>query len=355
MRFRVDHWDGGQAGAVTPSVIVGGQTIDAGTLTTVAGLDPATVVAEGKAAGQAIGEQFGAQVKSSWDAATSNAANESRKWQGAADAIDLASHGYNPDDQADNAKLVGVIAGALAFVPVVGPILSGALALLYVIGEGIADLLKSTGLIWYGCRTSGNWTPRTILDGIASAGGLPPMPAGSFASLVMPALAKNAADLANCKSGYSNLQIIAAISQLWNANASGPSQTIYVPAIDVWGGGNIFAVAEQSRAAFQPSSTVTDILGDLGAQSGSGIAYVQEEPFMLTLNGSTLLSATADAQAAIARVRAQVQLGSATARTVQLGAASSPVSLPVVAVGSLAVLALLKPKLLASILAKVGL
>jgi hypothetical protein len=280
--------------------IVSGQIVDATTLTAVARLDPATVVQQGKDAAIAIGQRLGANVKAQWDAQTSTAANDARKMQGAVDAVDLATHGYNPDDPADNAKLVGMVAGAVSFIPVAGPILGAAVVLLYAIGEGIAAILKAVGLIWYGCRTTGNWTAKNVLTAIASEGGsnerpntgLPPMPLGSFASLVMPALAKNSADLANCKPGYSNLQVLAAMAHLWNANTSGPAITVYVPALDTTGAGaRVFAEPQQSSAAFQPSVTVHDILGDLGGKEGGlfGSIGSANPPFILRLNGSTLL------------------------------------------------------------------
>lgn len=243
------------------SVSVGGQPITAETLQAAVNLDPATVQAKASAA---LG-QLSTDAQLAWQQQTSSAANEGRKAAGVAAATQLATNGYNPDSAEDNGKLLAVVAGAVAFIPAVGPILSGAVLVLYAIGEAVAKILEAVGLIGpFGCFSSGNWTPKTILSAYPK---LPPMGAGSFASLAVPTLAQNAARAMNCEKGLlSNDQVLAALMHFWNANASGPPTTVYVPAMAQWGFPFLFA--SQVPYAFEPAATVNDFPGTSSTPSG---------------------------------------------------------------------------------------
>ena len=221
---------------------------------------PATIAA---AASNAF-DQMSDSAQEAWNGATSDEANNNRIAAGAQSAGDLLSNGYDPDSTKDNQELITAIAGAISLVPGVGPLVGGALMLLDAIGEGIASLLQSTGLIWFGCRTSGNWTPANMLaieqaqaqqfvaQQTPNVRNWFPTPTGSFASLVFPMLLGNAAKMSNCAGTFTNPQILAAAVAMWNANASGPAMSVYIPALTDGAGGQIFAGPQQAWLAFQP-------------------------------------------------------------------------------------------------------
>src|ERR1700732_1434236 len=126
--------EGMATGAVTDAAnkttfAIQGQTVSVGALLQVTKMDPATVLASGKAAVTATLSQIGSGAQAVWDAQTTAAANTAREIQGAVDAIDLANHGINMRDPASEAKLAGVIAAGLSVVPGVGPILGAAFTL----------------------------------------------------------------------------------------------------------------------------------------------------------------------------------------------------------------------------------
>jgi hypothetical protein len=246
------------------NLIANGSPIDLNDLSSATGMVPDLV---GNAANQAYGQMSGA-VQDAWNGATSDQANDQRVAAGAQAATGLLQNGYNPDSSADNQALITCIAGAVSLVPGVGPILGGALMLLDAIGQGIASLLQKAGLIWYGCRTSGNWTAANIIaieksQAQAQVAQQTPnvqnwfaSPPGSFAALIFPMLAQNAATMSNCQGSYTNPQVLTAAVAMWNQNATGPSMSVYIPALADGSLGEVFAGPQQCWLAFQPCESM---------------------------------------------------------------------------------------------------
>jgi hypothetical protein len=297
-----------------------GQTVNVGALIFAAKLDPATVLAQGEQAGAAVAAQIGNEAKAAWDASTSATANEARKAAGVVAAIEIAQNGYNPDDPKSTAALIGVIVGACACIPGVGMVISGAISILYGVTLAIGAILQAVGIInpKPTCNTSGNWLASTVLDSYSS--NLPPVPKGSFAALIVPALAQNAANAANCHTGtdfkgeapyLDPMKVLSAIAALWNANSSGPPMTVYIPTLydgpDVFGVGAGFGgLLPALPAAFQPmpspvprygqpvlSVSGTDAWNLQGVPTASRVLWPVNQPFMLELSGSTFKTATA--------------------------------------------------------------
>jgi hypothetical protein len=157
--------------------------------------------------------------------------------QGAQSAATLVQNGYNPNSSGDNQNLIHAIAGGLALIPGAGPLLAGAVEGLWLIGSQIAcpvtNAFASVGL---GtpcgappCKTSGNWTPAGLLS--SNARELPATPAGSFASLAVPALATYAAQAGNCKGGMPPDVVVDAVVAIWNKTHAGPAASYFVPPI----------------------------------------------------------------------------------------------------------------------------
>lgn len=287
----------GDAVADARATINAGAVVNTDTILAAASLTPDQVSAMASSAYS----QLSTQAQATWNVETSQSAGDARVVQGAVAATDLISTGYNPDSDADNQKLIAAVAGAVTLIPGIGLVLGGALALLDVIGIGIAKVLESVGLIWYGCRSSGNWTPAAIL---ADYPGIQTTP-GTFGALAVPALMQNASEYMNCKGRMQHQVILAAAASMWNKYASGPPMTIYVPAMGA--GNEPFCFSEQGAIAFTPASSVTDLpngnwalptdmvgnsLGfpfdtthaaDVGSYVGSGRA---DPPFILQLTGS---------------------------------------------------------------------
>lgn len=189
----------------------------------------------------AAGAQVQAQVQAETGVDTSNA----RVGAGAAAAADLAANGFNPQSSADQGKLIHAIAGGLALIPGPGVILAGAVEALYSVGSVIAapvtDFFASVGLGMRSdappCQVKGApWTPAGVLASAQARNALPPMPRGSFASIVVPALATYAANAANCKGGMPPGVIIDAVVTMWNRTHAGPAAPFYVPPLVAsWG------------------------------------------------------------------------------------------------------------------------
>jgi hypothetical protein len=231
-----------------------GGLIDTKTLLYASGFTPADLASMAnnfyqKAAGSAI-----TGLQQSWAAATSPQANTAREAAGAEAGLALIQHGYDPGSNADNQQLIVAIAGACSLIPGVGPMIGGAIMILDAIGEGVAALMESVGLIWFGCRSSGSWTPATVLGmypGIHTA-------PGTFAGFANAAIAQNAAAFGNCKGRMAHQVILASIAEFWNANSHGPPMSVYVPAMTT-GGPNPFIFVEQAPFAFAKVSSISQV------------------------------------------------------------------------------------------------
>jgi hypothetical protein len=241
---------------------------------------------------------------------TSDAATAQRVQQGAQDVGDLVTHGIDPGDPADQQKIIGAIAGGLALIPGPGPLLGAALEGLYQIGNALAPVFQK---LWpTGCWHTGPDTKASDILQMwprvpGNTGRLPPMPAGSFAELVMNALAAAEASAFNCKNPPQPAAIVAGLANMWNKHASGPAIDLFVPALslmfgivgqsssltrDVPGHGFMFDgvdpppfLSQQQLAhAFQPIASVPSYVQDLVSPSkveGTGAA-------VLHLKGSSL-------------------------------------------------------------------
>jgi hypothetical protein len=269
--------------------------IDVPSLVTAVGLTPQVITSMA----QSAYSQFSADLQAQWDQQTSTLANDGRIASGAQAGADLISSGYNPDSSADNQKLIAVIAGAVSLIPAVGPILGAAIILLDAIGQAIGKFLQAVGLISMpGCRSTGNYTEKMV------EGWYPRIsqPIGSFASLAVPALMQNGADSLNCKAKFDHQVVLAGLATYWNAHASGPPMTIYVPAMGyAWAP---FPFHEQAASAFQPANNIndvpsgnwvastTDINGDIVPASYYGNTFSLQNPSepSSSCSGSTGLS-----------------------------------------------------------------
>ena len=291
------HWPRrvglGDPYADAQAILSGHGTVDLNGLQAAASLAPQQVVAQG----QQVYGQLSGSVQAQWNSATSGAQNNARIGAGVSAASDLLSNGYNPDSADDNQKLIVAVAGAVSLIPGVGPILGGAVMILDAIGQGIAKVLEDVGLIWFGCRTTGNWTTASALN--AMQGGpyrLPSIGGHDFASLAIPMLAANLTRVLNCQGALQNLQIVTAAAAMWNAGASGPPLTVYIPAMAI-STSQVFTVSEQIPSAFQPAANTSDVgyFGNWSSESDGNPAFQSSftqdvpatPPFILQLAGST--------------------------------------------------------------------
>ena len=112
--------------------------------------------------------QLTAQGQAQLDKLTGSSAQSARLVNASGAMLDLASHGFNPDDKGDQQKLIAAIAGGTALIPVVGPVLAASVEGLYQVGSVIAcPVVKFFHDIGIGgsdcdsppCTTSGIWTP----------------------------------------------------------------------------------------------------------------------------------------------------------------------------------------------------
>jgi hypothetical protein len=261
-------------------------TVDVDTIMAAANLTPAQV----QVAATAAFDQMSADVQAQWTAQTSEAANTARISAGAQAAADLISNGFDASNPADTQKVWTAAAGAVSLIVPIGTILGAAMMIIDAVALGFAALLKQVGLLWYGCRTSANWTPKTVLDATQSlqfASPLPAMAPGTFAALALPMMAADAARIANCKGGLGPLPTLAAAAAMWNAGSSGPPMTVYVPSLDQEGAGGLFTVGMQLSQAFQPATSTEQILGSVGDMVGGGnLGNAGLAPFLLQLTGS---------------------------------------------------------------------
>lgn len=197
--------------------------------------DPAQIQAQ-VAQAQATAENLPAEAQAKWAAATSDQAAARAKSNGIAAATGLLQNGYDPGSAADNQALIASVAGGLAFIPVSGPFLAGALLLLDAAAAGIADVLESIGLIPKpGCVTKGSPpTAAQVLDAMKAKGAQ--MRPGSFASLALPAIAYNVSEQFYCRPAYPTTWVLQAMVNLWNQNTPGVAwNTIWdIPLSDVF-------------------------------------------------------------------------------------------------------------------------
>jgi hypothetical protein len=225
------------------------------------------------AAGQAQLAKLGGQAKATWDASQTALANNLRIVNGANAAAGLLQNGYDPNSDADNQAAITAVAGGLSLIPAVGPLLGGALLILDAIALGIAKGLEAIGLIAKpGCfNTQGTWTPAQIVASTFPNG--IPYPPGSFATLVVAALAQNTADRLNCKPTYPNEWILTGIVALWNAGTVGHNSTkIFVPTLDpdlvpMFKQDSVFGRMTENalvQSAFQPVANVSLTMQEYG-------------------------------------------------------------------------------------------
>lgn len=282
-----------------------------------------------------------------------------RAQAGAAAAVSLAQHGYDVGNMADNEALVTAIAGGVALIPGVGPVLAVAIETLWQVGKiaacpvqsafaelGMASLPPSCG--GQPCVRSGRAaTPFDILSGSA----LPSMPIGSFASLVIPALATQAAKSDNCQAAFPPSVIVDGIAAIWNQTHAGPPVDYYIPPLNATSpiipciGGDLSACASDPHViyAFQPMSLTPGwswlAANPVGRDPSSGINYSmfpQEPARILSLNSGALLD-----PATVSRKIVAIHFGPAVASSTPVATAAKAAAgtAAVVGVGGLAVAA----------------
>ena len=166
------------------------------------------------------------EAQAAWGAATSTAAAGASIALGAVNLAELAKNGYDPDNSADNQKLVGVIAAGVSCIPGVGPVLGGCVEALYQIGELVGDALTALGVFWTGCRSSGNWTTSQILNGFITNGAT----LEGFGAIAWPAIAADTAAALNCKPSYGPECIVQGLAILWNQQNGGTPVPCWWPA-----------------------------------------------------------------------------------------------------------------------------
>lgn len=211
---------------------------------------------------------------------------------GAQAAASLAANGFDPNSSGDQQKLVDAIAGGLTLIPGAGPLLGAATEAVYQIGSAIAcPVTNAFASIGLGvpcnapvCRTSGHWTPQTIL----AASGLPRPPKGSFAELVEGALAFYAAKAENCAGGFSASDVVDAAVAIRNHLYSPPAEIVFVPPLYDLGARMVpgYSSSDPNIAlAFAPWSTVqrSPLLRHTDPSVWNRPAYVSTEgpPFVI--------------------------------------------------------------------------
>jgi hypothetical protein len=195
-----------------------------------------TVTAQFQASVQAKLQTAGSDAQAQLYAKTGVDTNQAKVKQGAISAVGLLQNGYNPANDSDNANLVHAISGGLCLVPAIGPLLGAAVEGLWAVGNAVGCPLENAfASIGFGspspacggvqCKSSGDWTAATIMQ----ASALPAMPTGSFASIVIPAIAMNSAESLNCKSGMPPGQVVDAIAAIWNHTHAGPAIDYFIP------------------------------------------------------------------------------------------------------------------------------
>lgn len=141
---------------------------------------------------------------------------------GAASAMSLVEHGFDPTSANDQAAIVHVYAGAVSLVPVVGPILGGVVEASYQMGQALAKWPPMQQLMGLCadprgcCQSSGNWTTAQAW----TLSGTPKPYPGTFAALIAPALYDAWVHAQNCdrtsfwNQAYTNM--LPVLVGLWN-------------------------------------------------------------------------------------------------------------------------------------------
>lgn len=280
-----------------------------------------------------------------------------RAQAGASAAITLLQHGYSVGNMADNEALVTAIAGGAALVPGVGPILAVAIEGLWQIGKvaacptmkvfadlGIAELPPSCG--GKPCVRSGR--AATVQDMLVGSA-LPPMPVGSFASLVMPALATQAAKEDNCQAAFPPSFVVDSVAAIWNQVHAGPAVDFYVPPLNATSPiipfvGSSLAVGLNDphvKYAFQPILNAWGYLqaNPVGPDPSGGVnynLYRQSPARVISLNTGALLDLNTVAQKIVAIHFGPVSTSTPAATAAKAAAGTAAV----VGVGALATAAI---------------
>jgi hypothetical protein len=333
--------------AQAQALLQAGSAIDFDTLLTVQGLTPQNVADMATQAGTQLAAQGIGAAVDRWNQTQTPQANQARIDAGVSAGSSILASGYNPDNPDDNQKMIVAIAGGISLVPGIGPVLGGAILLLDGVGQAIAPVLYSIGLISKpGCSSSGNWTAATVLSTtramLGQWGTMPPAPVGSFSDFALGLLATDNAQSANCKPHMGNFSTLAAAAAIWNANATGPVQLIYVPSLVLQGGGASIGFADPGQVAhaFQPVSA--DFAAKFASEDPSIFSLAQgwtsppwnqgvggERPLILKLAGSSYTPPSA-AGAAAAQAAAQAIAQQAAAPSTGTPP-SAPSAAPVVA------------------------
>jgi hypothetical protein len=126
----------------------------------------------------------------------------------------------------------------------VGPVLGAYVEGMYYLGKAIyAPLQNAFASIGLGepadappCATHGDpMTPERIVT--IQKQGLPATPKGSFAELMVGALAMYASNEANCKGGIAPQDLVDAVVKLWNQGHKGPAKPYFIPPLSNGGTG----------------------------------------------------------------------------------------------------------------------
>jgi hypothetical protein len=316
-----------------------GQVLNVNSLLSATGLNPAQV--QGMAS-TAFG-QLSAGAQQAWNAQTSPLANDARVVQGAQAGVALITNGFDPSNPADEQQLIMAIAGAVSLIPGIGPVLGAAIVVLDAIGEVIAQILEAVGLIWFGCRSSNNWSASTIMAGYADHA--PPTAPNTFAALAYAAICQNAATYGNCKGTLDNQTVLASVAHFWNQNSSGPPFVVYVPCM--YTAFYPFPFVEQIPHAFQPVQKLADVPngnwtlnnpgqsfgqpfdsgplsgannGNLGKPTAIAGYGVVSPPMLLQLSGSTFVPPTSTPATSSIATAAKVVGGTAAVAAAGAGA-----------------------------------
>jgi hypothetical protein len=285
------------------------------------------------------------QAAATFQSVTGADVTNARVAQGASATMDLLQNGIDTSSVADEQKLVAAIAGGLALIVPIGTMLGAALEVLnQVYLAAGCPTLKLAADLGLGalppecggaeCTQTG---PSATLSSVlaANAGALPAQPSGSFAALACAALAKAAADAANCKTSLPPGVIVDGVVNAWNAVHAGPAEPYLVPplamvnqGIAAWGPTTILVTwqnvsstgSSPSRQAgkdpyaywaFQPLSSIpasespnlsATPAGQLWAVAPSPIFTVDPPRFVMVNTGALLPSTPQSAPAAAAIV-----------------------------------------------------
>jgi hypothetical protein len=166
-----------------------------------------------------------ANLQATWDSHVADYNASAAEQAGASAAVALATGHF------DNSLAVHAFSGAVAAVPIVGPIMSGLTEFFYANGAAIGNAFGNL----FGLAHC-NKDVRTPQQWMAGAKVAPA--AGTFASVVVPMLAVAWADYVACNEGASGIpwkpctQILPAAVGAWNAIATGATVDYFVPQLN---------------------------------------------------------------------------------------------------------------------------